>query len=392
MAGGPDGWTPVQAEWPGRSGCRRASRSPGLHRGATCGRTFERCEFLDRAYRGGTARSPPKEEAMPRRMTASSPSSPRSASRPRPSLGRPSPDRAASAASRLDDGKDLLPQATITEAQAIDGRARPASGGLNEVDLEHGDGRLVFNVDVGSTTSRSTRPTGGSSPSTPTTDYAQALTPGVPAVRLLLVEDDAKLARALARGLRHEGYAVDVARPTATRRWCRRPSGTTTRSCSTSCCPAATASRSARALRERGCWAPVLMLTARGAGPRPHPRPGRRRRRLPRQAVRVRRAARAPARAAAPRAGASGPRGWRSATSSSTPRTREVTRAGAPVELTAREFAVLEYLARHAGEAVTRTRAARARLGRELRAARRTSSTSTSATCAGSSSGRSAGR
>src|ERR671932_761904 len=30
-------------------------------------------------------------------------------------------------------------------------------------------------------------------------------------MRLLLVEDDAKLARALARGLRHEGHAVDVA-------------------------------------------------------------------------------------------------------------------------------------------------------------------------------------
>ena len=36
------------------------------------------------------------------------------------------------------------------------------------------------------------------------------------------------------------------------------------------------------------------------------------------------------------------------------PATHEVTRAGAPVALTAREFAVLEYLARHAGEVVTR--------------------------------------
>jgi len=37
------------------------------------------------------------------------------------------------------------------------------------------------------------------------------------------------------------------------------------------------------------------------------------------------------------------------------PATRRVTRGGAPIELTAREFAVLEYLARHAGEVVTRT-------------------------------------
>ena len=38
------------------------------------------------------------------------------------------------------------------------------------------------------------------------------------------------------------------------------------------------------------------------------------------------------------------------------PATHGVTRAGTAVELTAREFAVLEYLARHPGQAVTRTR------------------------------------
>lgn len=52
--------------------------------------------------------------------------------------------------SRLDDGKDLLGQATITEAQAIAAAQRAASGSLNEVDLEHYRGHLVFNVDVGS--------------------------------------------------------------------------------------------------------------------------------------------------------------------------------------------------------------------------------------------------
>jgi uncharacterized membrane protein YkoI len=51
--------------------------------------------------------------------------------------------------SRLDDGKDLLPQAKITEQQAIAAAQTAASGALNEVDLEHYDGRLVFNVDVG---------------------------------------------------------------------------------------------------------------------------------------------------------------------------------------------------------------------------------------------------
>jgi uncharacterized membrane protein YkoI len=52
-------------------------------------------------------------------------------------------------ASRLDDGKDLLPQAAITEQQAIQAAQGAASGALNEIDLERYDGRLVFNVDVG---------------------------------------------------------------------------------------------------------------------------------------------------------------------------------------------------------------------------------------------------
>jgi uncharacterized membrane protein YkoI len=51
--------------------------------------------------------------------------------------------------SRLDDGKDLLPQAKISEAQAIAAAQGAASGALDEVDLEHAAGRLVWNVDVG---------------------------------------------------------------------------------------------------------------------------------------------------------------------------------------------------------------------------------------------------
>jgi uncharacterized membrane protein YkoI len=56
----------------------------------------------------------------------------------------------AAGGSRLDDGKELLPQATITEQQAIRAARSVASGGLNEIDLEHAGGKLVFNVDVGS--------------------------------------------------------------------------------------------------------------------------------------------------------------------------------------------------------------------------------------------------
>jgi uncharacterized membrane protein YkoI len=49
----------------------------------------------------------------------------------------------------LDDGKDLLPQATISLDQAIKAAQGADSGKLGEVDLEHYKGHLVFNVDIG---------------------------------------------------------------------------------------------------------------------------------------------------------------------------------------------------------------------------------------------------
>jgi uncharacterized membrane protein YkoI len=55
----------------------------------------------------------------------------------------------ATTGSRMDDGKDLLPQAKISEQQAISAAQTAASGSLNEVDLEQYTGKLVFNVDVG---------------------------------------------------------------------------------------------------------------------------------------------------------------------------------------------------------------------------------------------------
>jgi len=49
----------------------------------------------------------------------------------------------------LDDGKDLLPQAKISLEQAVAAAQASTSGDLGEVDLEHYQGKLVFNVDVG---------------------------------------------------------------------------------------------------------------------------------------------------------------------------------------------------------------------------------------------------
>jgi uncharacterized membrane protein YkoI len=52
--------------------------------------------------------------------------------------------------SRLDDGKQYLSQAKVTEQHAIAAAQQAAKGDLNEVDLEQYNGHLAWNVDVGS--------------------------------------------------------------------------------------------------------------------------------------------------------------------------------------------------------------------------------------------------
>jgi two-component system, OmpR family, response regulator len=171
-------------------------------------------------------------------------------------------------------------------------------------------------------------------------------------VRLLLVEDDAKLARAVGRGLRHEGYAVDVvddgdAALTQAAVWDYDAVVLDVM------LPGRDGFEVCRTLRQRECWAPILMLTARG-------RVGDRIRGLDVGAddylakpfdfgellARLRALVR--------RVPAQRPVRLEIGDLIVDPSTHEVARAGVPVVLTAREFAVLEYLARRAGEAVTR--------------------------------------
>src|SRR3990172_3807749 len=86
----------------------------------------------------------------------------------------------------------------------------------------------------------------------------------VPTMRVLVVEDEIKMAPPLRRGLQEEGYAVDVAPTAEEALWLSRenpydvilldvmlPDGDGFEVC--------------RKLREEGQWAPVLMLTARDA-------------------------------------------------------------------------------------------------------------------------------
>jgi two-component system OmpR family response regulator len=172
-------------------------------------------------------------------------------------------------------------------------------------------------------------------------------------MRLLIVEDDAKLAQSLARGLRREGYAVDVAGsgPDALVQaqvydydavildvMIPDPDGVEV----------------CRTLRAQGRWAPILMLTARdGVGDRIRGldagaddylvKPFDYGELIARLRALVRRGT--PERPTVLVAG----------DLEVDPAAHTVTRGGREVELTAREFAVLEFLARRAGEVVSRT-------------------------------------
>ena len=171
-------------------------------------------------------------------------------------------------------------------------------------------------------------------------------------MRLLLVEDDAKLARAVGRGLRHEGYAVDVvadgdAALLQSAVWDYDAIVLDVM------LPGRDGFAVCRALRGRDCWAPILMLTARSrvddrihgldAGADDYlAKPFDFGELLARLRALVRRVPE--------------PRPARLEVGDLVvdPSTHAVARAGVAVTLTAREFAVLEYLARHAGEAITR--------------------------------------
>src|SRR3954469_22518066 len=173
-------------------------------------------------------------------------------------------------------------------------------------------------------------------------------------MRLLLVEDDDKVANAVARGLRHEGYAVDVVGAGDAALW---QAGVWDYDAIVLdvMLPERDGLEVCRALRERGCWSPVLMLTARGrvpdripgldAGPDDYlSKPFDFGELLARLRALIRRAPEErPAR-------------LELGDLVVDPAAHAAARLGTPVELTAREFAVLEYLARHPGEAVSRAR------------------------------------
>ncbi|MDQ1680049.1 MAG: two-component system, OmpR family, response regulator [Frankiaceae bacterium] len=173
-------------------------------------------------------------------------------------------------------------------------------------------------------------------------------------MRLLVVDDDVKLSRAVGRGLRAEGYAVDVvddgeAALMQAAVWDYDAIVLDVM------LPRRDGFEVCRVLRERGCWAPVLMLTARGqvsdriegldlgaddylAKPFDFGELLARLRALTRRAPPER------------------PSRLEVGDLVVDPATHEVRRLGESVELTAREFSVLEFLARHPGEVISRAK------------------------------------
>ena len=172
-------------------------------------------------------------------------------------------------------------------------------------------------------------------------------------MRLLVVEDDEKLANALARGLRNDGFAVDVVQDgdDALRQTMNWDYDAILLDLML---PGTDGLEVSRMLRERECWAPILMLTARGevrtrieglnAGADDYlPKPFDYGELLARLQAIMRRAP------------VARPAALTVAGVRLDPATRTVERDGRAVELTAREFAVLEFLMHRAGVVATRS-------------------------------------
>ena len=169
-------------------------------------------------------------------------------------------------------------------------------------------------------------------------------------MRLLVVEDEVRLAEGLKRGLEAEGFAVDVALNGVDGLWLARENPYAVVLLDIML-PGMNGYLVCRSMREQGDWTPVLMLTAKngewdqvealdtGADDyltKPFS-----------FAVLVARVRALIRRGSAPR-----PAVLRAGDLTLDPATREVRRGDVPIDLTAREFAVLEFLMRRAGEVV----------------------------------------
>jgi len=173
-------------------------------------------------------------------------------------------------------------------------------------------------------------------------------------VRLLLVEDDTKAARVLARGLDEEGFVVDVAHSGSVGSELAR-TGRYDLIVLDWLLPAKAGIDVCRDLRSAGLAMPILMLTARDS--------------LADRVSGLNTGADdyltkpfafqellARIRALLRRSELTRPPVLRVADLALDPVTQKVTRGGAEIELTPKEYGILELLMRHAGQVVTRSR------------------------------------
>jgi len=173
-------------------------------------------------------------------------------------------------------------------------------------------------------------------------------------MRILLVEDEPKMAAALARGLRKHGYAVDTAAAGPAALFQARVNDYDAIVLDVML-PGADGFEVCETLRQEGRWAPVLMLTARDrvqdrirgldVGADDYlVKPFAFAELLARLRALLRRRPRAR------------PCVLEAGDVRLDPAAHTVTRAGEEVELTAREFALLRFMLEHPAEVLTRTR------------------------------------
>ena len=173
-------------------------------------------------------------------------------------------------------------------------------------------------------------------------------------MRVLVVEDHPQMAELLDQRLREEGFAVDVVSTGEDATWMAAENDYDAVVLDV-LLPGIDGFETCRRIRDQGRWAPILMLTARDAvRDRVHGLDAGADDYLTKPFSLAELLARL--RALTRRGPAERPAVLSVDNLSLDPASHEVRRGDVRIELTAKEFALLEYFMRHAGEVLTRTR------------------------------------